>query len=89
MWGRLTFSWSDGDRIRGNFFKLKEGKFKLDVRQKFYTQLVVRLRNRFPREAVDTPSLEMFKARLAGDWKPDLVGGNPICGRWELELYDL
>jgi len=50
---------------------------------------VVRLRNRFPREAVDTPSLEMFKARLAGDWKPDLVGGNPICGRWELEQYDL
>jgi len=45
---------------------LKEGRFRLDIRGKLFTMREVRRRNRLPREAVNAPSLKVFKARLDG-----------------------
>ncbi|KFR11432.1 hypothetical protein N306_13406, partial [Opisthocomus hoazin] len=49
-----------------NSSKLKEGRFRLDIRKKFFTMRVVKHWHRLPREAVDAPYLEVLKARLDG-----------------------
>jgi len=55
-----------------------------DISNKFFTMKVARHRNRLPREAVDVPSLETFKARLDGalsnlvSWEVSLPHGRGV-----------
>ncbi|KAK4817751.1 hypothetical protein QYF61_026974 [Mycteria americana] len=53
------------NRTRGNVFKLKEGRFSLDLRKNFFTLRAVKHWPRLPREVADAPSLETFKVRIA------------------------
>ncbi|KGL94856.1 hypothetical protein N301_02076, partial [Charadrius vociferus] len=55
-----------------NGYKLEEGRFRLNIRNKFFTLRVVRHWNRLPREVVEAPSLEAFKASL------DMALGNLV-----------
>jgi len=58
------FSKACCDRTRHDGFKQREGRFRLDIRKKFFTVKVLKHCNGLLREVVDDPSLGTFKVRL-------------------------
>jgi len=66
---KLLFRW----QVSQTDFKLRQGRFWLDIRRKFFPQRVVTHWNGLTREAVDAPSLEAFRARL------DVALGSLVC----------
>ncbi|KFQ08789.1 hypothetical protein N330_12613, partial [Leptosomus discolor] len=64
--GARLFMRACSDMTRGNSFQLQEGRFRLDIRKKFFPMRVVRHWHRLLRAAVAAPSLAVFKARLDG-----------------------
>ncbi|TRZ11447.1 hypothetical protein HGM15179_015665 [Zosterops borbonicus] len=61
-WG-LVSSPGSTDRRRHSL-KLCQGKYRLDIRKKLFTQRVIKYWNYLPREVVESPSLDVFKRKL-------------------------
>jgi len=80
--GRLIREGSN--RTISNGFKLKKrDRLGLDFRRKFFARRVERHRNRLPKDSVDTPALEVFKASL------DVALGNLVWwkGGWNQMIF--
>ena len=62
--GNMHFSRVCCGRRRGNGFKLKQGRFRLDIRKDVFQRKAVRHWNSLSREVVYVPSVETFKVRI-------------------------
>jgi len=58
------FSVVCSSRTRGSGHKLEQGKFHTNMRKNIFTVRVTKHWNRLPREAVESPSLEILKTHL-------------------------
>lgn len=66
--GEEFFPRAYSDRTMGNSGKLKEGRFRLDIRKKFFTLSAMRHWNRLARDAVDSSSWNCSRLRWMGPW---------------------
>lgn len=80
-----VFTKAYSGRTRDNSFNLKQDRFRLDKRKKFFTERTLRHRNRVLRQAVYALSLEKLKDRALSNlvlYKVTL----PIAGG-SLQIY--
>jgi len=63
------FQRSDTTHLRGHSCKLSVSRCRLQPRQNFFSQRVIKDWNKLPQDVVDAPSINSFKNRLDTHWK--------------------
>ena len=62
--GADLLSLVSGSRTQRSGMQLRQGRFRLDIKKRFFTDRVAGHWNRLPREVVMAPSLSEFKEHL-------------------------
>jgi len=70
------------DRTRGNGHKLKQRKLQLNMRKNFFPLRVTEPWHRLLREAVESPSLEIFQTHLEQGPAQPALGDPASAGGW-------
>ena len=68
---------------RGHSLKIRGSRFRTELRRNFFTQRVVNLWNSLPSEAVEAPSLNIFKKKIDSFLKNKGIKGYGVrAGKW-------